>query len=362
MNDNTPQSKAFGATKILAVDDTQSIGTMISRWLASEGFGCDTATNVDDALDLLQQQQYELIISDIMMPGRTGIELLEIVKEAYPDTAVIMATAVDDRKTAVNTLQLGAFGYVIKPFDRNEFIINVVNALERRRLTIASKEYEHRLEQEVRDRTKDIRRREEEIALRLISASGYRDEETGEHIKRLGQYSAAMAEAMGWEQEIIDYLRIAAPMHDVGKIGIPDEVLRKPGKLSADEFQIIKGHCEIGERILGGSSIPLLQLAASIALSHHEKWDGSGYPQGLRGEAIPAAARIVAVADVYDALSNDRVYRAAMPEEKVLQIMNEGKGSHFDPEIYDCFYGNLPLFRKILAECRDQVSSAPQRM
>ncbi|MBI5556382.1 MAG: response regulator [Deltaproteobacteria bacterium] len=362
MNDNKQQAKGFGATKILAVDDTQSIGTMISRWLASEGFGCDTATNVDDALDLLQQQQYELIISDIMMPGRNGIELLEIVKEVYPDTAVIMATAVDDRKTAVNTLQLGAFGYVIKPFDRNEFIINVVNALERRRLTIASKEYEHRLEQEVRDRTRDIRRREEEIALRLISASGYRDEETGEHIKRLGLYSAAMAEALGWEQEIIDYLRIAAPMHDVGKIGIPDEVLRKPGKLSADEFQIIKGHSEIGERILGGSSIPLLQLAASIALSHHEKWDGSGYPQGLRGEAIPAAARIVAVADVYDALSNDRVYRAAMPEEKVLQIMNEGKGSHFDPEIHACFYNILPVFREILAECKDQVSSAPQKM
>jgi len=354
---NSPAS--FSGAQVLAVDDSHSICILISRWLQKEGYLCDIANNVDEALDKLTSNQYQLVISDIMMPGRTGIDLLEILKDSYPHIAVIMATAVDNRETAIKTLQLGAYGYVMKPFDKNEFLISVVNALERRRLTLASREYEKRLEEEVRERTDDIRRREEEIALRLISASGYRDEETGEHIKRIGLYSAKIAESLGWKLGDIDFLRVAAPMHDVGKIGIPDEVLLKPGKLTPEEFEIIKKHTIIGERILGGSNIQLLNMAAEIALSHHEKWDGSGYPNGIAGENIDASARIVAIADVYDALSNDRVYRAAMPEEKVLAIMKEGRNSHFDPNLFDLFLELLPQFRMILKAHRDVVQVRP---
>ena len=339
--------------RILAVDDEQALCNLVARWLSREGITCDQAYCVDDAISLMQQTHYDLVISDIMMPGKTGIDFLGIVSERFPTTAMIMATAVDSRETAVMTLEKGAFGYIIKPFERNEFIINIFNALERRRIILEHQNYERHLEQVVRDRTEDIRNREEQIALRLISASGYRDEETGQHIKRIGLYGAVLAKKMGWDQEKIDYIRVAGPMHDVGKIGIPDEILRKPGELSTEEFNIIKQHPRIGALILEDSTIPLLKMARDIALYHHEKWDGSGYPHGLKKDAIPESAQIIALVDVYDALSNDRVYRAALPEEKVLSIMKEGKGTHFNPHIFDSFIEMLPEFREILKEHGD---------
>jgi putative two-component system response regulator len=341
--------------RILAVDDEPTLCHMIARWLNREGIACDKACCVDDAISLMQQTHYDLVISDITMPGKSGIDFLNIVRERFPTTAMIMATAVDDRETALLTLEKGAFGYTIKPFERNEFIINIFNALERRRIILEHEDYERHLEKEVRDRTEDIRNREEQIALHLVSASGYRDEETGQHIKRIGLYGAILAKKMGWSQENIDYIRVAGPMHDVGKIGIPDEILRKPGKLSPEEFEIIKQHPQIGAQILEDSSIPLLQMAHDIALYHHEKWDGSGYPHGLKNDAIPVSAQIVALVDVYDALSNDRVYRAALPEEKVLSIMKKGKGSHFNPQIFESFLEVLPIIREILKEHGDQV-------
>jgi putative two-component system response regulator len=340
--------------KILAVDDEQDLCDMVASWLNREGISCDTAYCVDDAVSLMRRNNYDLVVSDIMMPGKSGIDLLRIVSESFPATAMIMATAVDKRETAVLTLEKGAFGYVIKPFERNEFVINIINVLERRRIVLEHDRYEKQLEQLVRERTKDIHQREEEIALKLISASGYRDEETGDHIKRIGLFGAILAERIGWDQERVDYMRIAGPMHDVGKIGVPDEILHKPGKLTPDEFEKIKEHTLIGKKILEGTEIPLIQMAKNIAEYHHEKWNGSGYPHGLKENAIPESAQIVAVADVYDALSNDRVYRAALPEEKVLSIMEEGKGGHFNPDIVKPFLEVLPAFRDILNEHGDK--------
>lgn len=340
-------------TRVLAVDDEPDLCKMIAIWLNREGIACDTACNVTEAVSLLQRNPYDLVVSDIMMPGKSGIDLLDIVSEQFPATAMIMATAVDSRDTAVTTLEKGAFGYVIKPFEKNELLINVINALERRRIILEHADYEKHLELEVRDRTADIRNREEQIALHLISAAGYRDEETGEHIRRIGLFSEVLAKQLGWEQGQIDYLRIAGPMHDVGKIGIPDNILRKPGKLTDEEFAIIKKHPLIGSQILQDADIPLLAMAHDIALYHHEKWDGSGYPFGLAGDAIPQAAQIVAVADVYDALSNNRIYRNALPENLVLSIMAAGRGSHFNPVIYDCFSQVVPEFRKILVQFGD---------
>ncbi len=341
--------------RLLAVDDEHALCDMVARWLSIEGIACDRAYCVDDAVFLMQQSHYDLAIADITMPGKSGIDFLNIVRESFPTTAVIMATAIDNRETALLTLEQGAFGYTIKPFERNEFIINIFNALERRRIILEHEGYERHLEQEVRDRTEDIRNREEQIALHLISASGYRDEETGQHIKRIGLYSAILAKTIGWSQEKIDFIRVAGPMHDVGKIGIPDEILRKPGKLTPKEFEIIKKHPQIGAQILTDSSIPLLQMAQEIALYHHEKWDGSGYPHGLKKEAIPESAQIVALVDVYDALSNDRIYRDALPEEKVLSILEEGKGSHFNPHIFAYFLEVLPQLREILKEHGDKT-------
>ena len=195
------------------------------------------------------------------------------------------------------------------------------------------------LEEEVRSRTRQIREREEEIALRLVCAADTRDDgETGSHIRRLGLYSELMARRLGWPQDQVDEIRIAAPMHDIGKIGIPDSILRKPGKLDDAEFRVMKRHSEIGGRILSNSQSSLVQMAREIALGHHEKWDGTGYPNGLAGEAIPVSARIVAIVDVFDALIHERVYKRGISIERALEIMREGSGKHFDPQLFDLFF------------------------
>ncbi len=354
-----PKLSAAVAKKasILVVDDEVLVGEVIREWLKLDGYDCDFATGVSAAQEMFQRKNYQLLISDITMPGGSGIELLVQVKQSYPDLAVVMATAVDDRDTAKKALALGADGYVIKPFHMNEFLINIANILEKKRLAMESYKYEKILEEKVRDRTAEVRRREEEIALRLISATGCRDGETGEHIKRMGLYSVAIATALGWDQEEIDCIKMGAPMHDVGKIGIPDDVLQKPCSLSPEEFEVIREHPRIGATLLGGSDIPLLQMAVDIALCHHEKWDGTGYPCGLSGKDIPEAARIVAIVDVYDALCHDRVYRAKpYNEAEVLAIMDGKRGSHFDPEMYDCFRDLLPNIRKIRQDFADPRS------
>jgi putative two-component system response regulator len=338
-------------TNILVVDDEPSICHLVSRLLEKQGYGCATCESAMEAVKKIESGPYELVISDIMMPGMTGIDLLARIKKSHPDIAFIMLTAIDDHDTAVRALDLGAFGYVIKPFEANELIINVVNSLQRRELEMERNRYEDRLEGEVRERTAEIRATQEQITLRLVTASGYRDEETGAHIRRMGEYAAILAQAMGLKGEAVEEIRLAAPMHDIGKIGVADAILRKPGKLSEEEFKQIKEHTTIGARILEGSPIALLNLARDIALYHHEKWNGSGYQQGLRDEAIPLCARIVAVCDVYDALVNDRVYRPALPEDKALAIMKEGRGTHFDPRILDIFLDQLPQIHAI----RDQI-------
>ncbi len=217
-------------------------------------------------------------------------------------------------------------------------------ALQSARESLLIREY---LEDEVRRRTADIRKREEEIALRLVWASESRDEETGAHIRRLGRFSEAIARALGWPPDQVDDIRIAATMHDIGKIGIPDRILLKQDQLSFEEYEIMKAHTKIGANILDGSDVPLLQMAREIALCHHERWNGTGYPRGLKGDRIPESARITTVADIFDALINKRVYKPPFDEEKALGIMTAESGTTFDPRIFDCFLRILPEIRKI---------------
>lgn len=347
-----------GNARILVVDDEPYIGELLSRWLSADGYQCETAHSGDDAVKALEAGSFHLVVSDIMMPGMSGIDLLTIIRSVFPDVAVIMVTGVDDRKTAIMTLELGAFGYVIKPFDRNEIVINVANALERRRLGLLSREHEQVLEAQVDLRTKEVRDREEEIILRLISATGYRDDETGTHVRRIGLYASEMARALGWSNSDIEKIRLAGPMHDLGKIGIPDSILRKPASLTIEEFQVMQQHAEIGARILEGSTVPLIQMARDIAHCHHERWDGSGYPRGLGGAEIPECAAIVAIVDVYDALVHDRVYRPAFSEEKALGIMLAGDGQYFGDRLFDCFLDLLPTLRRIREEVKEEDNPA----
>jgi len=210
------------------------------------------------------------------------------------------------------------------------------------------------LESEVRKRTLEIQRREEDLAIKLVSVTSYRDEETGSHVRRIGLYAAAMARALNWTQVDIDNIRVAAPMHDIGKIGIPDRILRKNGALNDEEFSIMKTHTEIGARMLQDSDIPVLDMAASIALHHHERWDGSGYPHGLSGEAIPITARITTIVDIYDALVHERVYKVAIPEDESIALMKDMAGRHLDPHLLDLFLHLLPIMRQIRTEVQEQ--------
>ncbi len=227
------------------------------------------------------------------------------------------------------------------------------------RARILQVEREHRLneewlEKEVQRRTAQLRKREEEIALRLLAAAGTRDEETGAHVRRLGLYAAAIAGAIGWSRQAVDDIRIAAPMHDIGKIGIPDRILLKRGKLLPDETEIMQRHTLLGAQMLEGNDMPLLQMARTIALSHHEKWDGSGYPEGLAGEDIPEAARIVGICDVYDALVHNRVYKPAVPEAEALKYMESLSGIQFDPRLFNVFMSLIPEIRRIREEFKDE--------
>jgi response regulator RpfG family c-di-GMP phosphodiesterase len=212
---------------------------------------------------------------------------------------------------------------------------------------------EDALEREVRRRTATIRQREEEIALRLLSVAGVRDGETGSHVRRIGLYAAAVGEALGWDISRSEDMKIAAPMHDIGKIGIPDSILRKPGRLTQAEYCIMQRHTVIGAEMLGGSDIPLLNLGREIALCHHEKWNGDGYPNGLKGDDIPIAARIVAIVDVYDAMLSRRVYKEPIPESEVLRLMAQAAGQDFDPALFELFTQILPKIHQIRDAVKD---------
>lgn len=340
------------------MDDEEFLRRLVARRLQAEGYECTMAGSGEEAWETLLKEDYALIVLDIMMPGMSGLDLLKKVREARPDTAVVMVTGVDDRPTAIHALQLGAYGYIIKPFESNELVINVAGALERRRLTMESRQHERLLEEKVHERTREVRETQEEITLRLVAAAEHRDEETGAHVKRIGLYAAEIAAELGWAANAVEDIRLAAPMHDIGKIGIPDAILRKPGKLTPQEFEVIKQHTVIGARILSGAQSPLLRMARDITLSHQEKWDGSGYPGGIAGDDIPECARIVAVADVYDALTHDRVYRPAISEAQSLAIMEEGRGSHFERRVFDAFVAVLPRMREIRREVREPKTAA----
>ena len=288
----------------------------MSRWLAQEHCQAAHAASAPAAWEYLQGHEVHLVVLDVTMPGGLGTDLLRQITASFPDTAVIMMTGSDDTQLAIEALTHGACAYLLKPAKRDELLVHARRALERRQMIIEKRQYTQHLEDRVREQTAAIRHSQEEIIHRLLSASLWRDEETGMHIRRVGLLSEALAKAASWSVAEAEGLRLAAPLHDVGKIGIPDAILQKPGKLFLEEFEIMKQHAVIGAQMLSGSDIPLLQMAQQIALNHHERWDGQGYPAGLAGEAIPQCARILAVVDMYDALSHDRVYRPAMEEEK----------------------------------------------
>jgi len=327
---------------------------MVARWLSGRGYVCAQAEDAESAWEYLRNNDVHLATLDIDMPGMPGTELLIRIKENLPDTEVIMLTGHAETEVAIESLTRGASAYLIKPVNQEELIFHVARALEHRQLYIERRQYTQDLEQKVREQTLAIRRAHEETIHRLVNASTYRDEETGAHIKRVGLVSAVLAEFVGWPLAAVDNLRMAASMHDVGKIGVPDAILRKPDKLSPEELEIMKTHTLIGARMLVDAESPMLRMAHDIALCHHERWDGTGYPNGIAESAIPMAARIVTVADVFDALIHDRVYRPALPEAKAIEMMEGGRAKQFDPSLLDLFFSTLPQVRQISLQNPDE--------
>lgn len=350
--------------RILIVDDEDQIRTLLTRLLSAQGYECITAESPTAARRILEELPVALVLSDLNMPGESGLDFTRDVLEQYPDTAVVMVTGMDDRRFADLAIEHGAYGYVLKPFKPNELIINVGNALRRRTLEIENRGHLQQLERIVDDRTAtlrdtiaqleasdlELRRLREETIRRLSWAAEFRNQETGEHIVRMSLYCALLAGLAGLDAERVEDMRIASPMHDVGKIGIPDQILLKPGKLTEGERKVMEGHTEMGHGILAGSGVELLDLAALMALTHHERIDGTGYPARLSGDAIPIEGRIAAVADVFDALTSDRVYRPAFRPQQAREMMEQERGTQFDAELLDLFFG---AFEDVLAIRRE---------
>jgi putative two-component system response regulator len=362
--------------RILIVDDEGAIRTLLVRLLGAHGYECVAAESPAAARRHLSAQPFALVLSDGNMPGESGFDFAHEVHLDYPDTAVVLVTGVDDRRIAEAALAQGAYGYVLKPFKANELLINVVNALRRRSLEIENRHHRDRLEQTVLERTSTLRdtiarleasegearRLREETIRRLSWAAEFRNQETGQHIVRMSLYCALLARLAGIDAERTELIRIASPMHDVGKIGIPDRILLKPGVLTDEERQVMEAHAEMGHGILAGSNVELLDLAALMALTHHERIDGTGYPRGLAGDEIPLEGRIAAVADVFDALTSDRVYRPAYQPDEARRLMLEGRGTQFDPWLLDLFFGAFDEGLEIRRATADGAQAAPARL
>ena len=340
---------------ILIIDDEDLIRRMLGRMLRRKGFDTTLAASASEAREFLAERALDLVLSDVNMPGESGLDLVRYVMETYPDTAAVMVTGVDDPQVAATALKIGAYGYIIKPFETNEVLINVANALRLRTLEIENRRYRTYLEDTVQERTRDLQRAvenleeastelrvsREETIQRLARAAEFRSDETALHIRRMCLYCELLARHAGLSEKRCELIRIASPMHDIGKIGTPDAILMKKGRLSPEEFETMKQHAEVGYRILSGSSSEMLQMAADIARTHHEKWDGSGYPAGLVGEEIPIEGRICAIADVFDALTSKRCYKDAFTVERAKEIMEEGRNKHFDPDLLDLFWKHV---------------------
>lgn len=342
---------------ILVVDDELPVQRLLVRALERGGYsGISTACSADEARLLLAQQDFDLILTDIQMPGGSGLDLLRHVRGSGSQTATMMVTGLDDTSVADQALEIGAYGYIIKPFRPSEVLINVNNALRRQQLERDNTEYRERLEDKVKERTaglwdavkqlehaeKAVRASRSETIRRLAIAAEFRDEETGRHVTRMSLYCGILSSAVGSDQEFCTTIEEASQMHDVGKIGIPDSILLKPFALTKDEYRVMQTHTELGHRILSGSDSPLLEMAATIALTHHERFDGTGYPNALAGADIPLEGRIASICDVFDALTTNRVYRRAYPVGTSIDMMKGAAGAHFDADLLDRFWDVLP--------------------
>ena len=359
---DAPCTELASHARIMIVDDEPINIKLVQKYLKEAQYHeFITTTEPMEALQLLHAHTPDILLLDIMMPKISGLEILSAIRadDSLAYFPILILTAVDDTDTRIEALELGATDFLTKPVDDTELIPRVRNALVVKAHHDYLASYARDLEEEVRVRTAQLAASRLELIHCLARAAEYRDNETGKHVIRVGRYAGVVARQLGMDEPFAELLEHAAPLHDMGKVGIPDAILLKPGKLCPEEFQFMQKHCGfgkrtfepmtpeewkafqshtlLGERITDLGTSPILDMAGKIALTHHEKWDGSGYPLGLAGKNIPIEGRITAVADVFDALTSKRPYKPAFPLDKSLAIMKEGRGTHFDPTVLDAF-------------------------
>jgi putative two-component system response regulator len=357
------KNKTIASSKILIIDDEPINVKVARKYLKLEGYEhFVTTTDSREAVALVEKERPDVVLLDIMMPHVSGLDVLAALRadKRFVHLPVVILTAATDQATKRRALELGASEFLAKPVDPTELIPRLYNVLTVKRHHDHMEQYAHELEAEVLRRTAELARSRQEVIHCLARAAEFRDDDTGRHVLRVGKYARLIAADLGWKGERLNMLEQAAQLHDIGKIGIPDSILLKPGKLGPEEIEImhkhagfgkrimetlpehesnvLRKHTELGSRLLQETDSPILSLASTISLSHHEKWDGSGYPLGLAGEDIPIEGRITAVADVFDALSSKRPYKAPFPLQKCFEILEEGRGKHFDPLVLDAFF------------------------
>lgn len=367
--------------RILFVDDEPHVLDGLRRMLRAERDRWDMSfvDGVDAALDQMRATSFDAVVSDVNMPGRDGFTLLAEMRtdDRTRDVPVIILTGRSETGIKRRALELDATDLLNKPVDPQDLIARLRNAIRLKEYQDELKAQNVILELKVEQRTAELAASRLDIIWRLGKAAEYRDEETGNHVVRVGCYCRVIAEALGAEREFVELLLLTSPLHDIGKIGIPDAVLLKPGPLDEDEWGVMKRHCAIGAEILredpevmnaflawrgghaggrnAGGRNPILEMASSIALTHHEWWDGTGYPSGLPGEKIPLESRIVALSDAYDALCSERPYKPALPEAEALKVIRNEVGRHFDPRVHAAFEKSIAELRAIRTELRDEV-------
>ncbi len=332
---------------ILVVDDQIQNIELLEAHLLPLGYEIIQALTGEEALEKLSANQIDLVLLDVMMPGLNGFEVARRIRQnaEHRLLPIILLTALRETEDRIKGIEAGCDDFISKPFDKIELIARVKSLLKVKAYNDLLNNYREELESEVAKRTEELKNALERIKeasletiYRLSVASEYRDKDTGAHIKRVSRYAAAIARHIGLDESTVESILYAAPMHDLGKIGIPDQILVKPSKLDQMEWEIMKHHTAIGSKILKGSNAEFISIAETIARCHHENWDGSGYPNGLKGKEIPISARITTLADVFDSLTSRRSYKEPFSMEKSFSIITEGKGTHFDPDLVDAFF------------------------
>jgi putative two-component system response regulator len=345
--------------KILIVDDEHLNRELLKVMLEYEGYIIKSVNSGEEALKSVAQDPPDLILLDIMMPGLNGNRVAGKLKK-NPETLsipIIMVTSIDNHDAKLTALKLGADDFLTKPVDRAEIILRVRNMLRLKDYSDLISDYNHKLEAKVKERTAKLESAYKETILTMVSAAEFKDEETGAHVRRIAHYSYLLGRLLGLSKKMNKALFYASPMHDIGKIGISDAILFKKDPFTAKEREIMNTHSAIGAKILQNGDSPFIKMGAEIALNHHERWDGTGYPNGISGEDIPLSARIMALCDVYDALRSKRPYKPAFSHEKAVKIIIEGDGrtmpEHFDPKVLAAFAAHPENFQKVYEKYKD---------